>query len=167
MWQFVRPVRGREGRRRRSNGSGRPRWFQGRRCSGGTPTQPKVVFLGDWLTAGWNLSSHPNRINKGIAGYGFPGRDSSDLVARFQSDVVSLHPAVVHIVAGSVDTATAYGGPTRVGQSTVLLPSQRSISLRLTPEGAGAVASRGPCAVSIEVKLAVLLVHWLFVIAHA
>jgi hypothetical protein len=60
-----------------------------------------------------------------------------------------------------------YGGPTRVGQSTGLLPSHRSISLRLTPEGAGAVASRGLWAISIEVKLAVLLVHWLFVIAHA
>lgn len=59
-----------------------------------------------------------------------------------------------------------YDGPTVVGQSTELVPSQFSISLRVTPRGAGSEARRAPSAVVIDMKFVVLLVHWLFVIIH-
>jgi lysophospholipase L1-like esterase len=67
-----------------------------------TPIQPKVVFIGDQLTAGWNLSSNPNWINKGIE-YQY----AVDAEARFQADVVNLHPAIVHIMVGAADTEGA------------------------------------------------------------
>jgi lysophospholipase L1-like esterase len=63
-----------------------------------TPIQPKVVFIGDELTAGWNLSSNPNWVNQG-SNYG----TSVDAEARFQADVVNLHPAIVHIMVGAAD----------------------------------------------------------------
>jgi hypothetical protein len=46
----------------------------------------------------------------------YPGELSSDAAARFQADVVSLHPAIVHILVGSVDAAISDDatGPTVV-----------------------------------------------------
>jgi hypothetical protein len=76
-------------------------------------TAPKVVFIGDWTTAGWTsaFAANPNWINKGVPGIGQccdgPGT-SSDLLARFQSDVVSLHPSIVHIMIGAGDAYVVY-----------------------------------------------------------
>jgi GDSL-like Lipase/Acylhydrolase family/Bacterial Ig-like domain (group 2) len=68
---------------------------------------PSVVFAGDWVTYYWTsgFAANPNWINKGVAGYSLlgPGGSSSGMVARFQSDVVNLHPAIVHIMVGSND----------------------------------------------------------------
>jgi acyl-CoA thioesterase-1 len=74
---------------------------------------PKVVFIGDWVTYYWTngFAANPNWINKGDTGFNqcfsVPadcwGGSSSGVLARFQSDVVSLHPAIVHIMIGAVD----------------------------------------------------------------
>jgi hypothetical protein len=64
--------------------------------------QPKVVFIGDGLTSGWNMSANPNWVNKGV-----DYNTSYDVVDRFQADVVSLHPAIVHIMIGSYDIGAA------------------------------------------------------------
>jgi acyl-CoA thioesterase I len=61
-----------------------------------TPVQPKVIFVGDQLTTGWNMSSNPNWVNHGY-------ETAQYAEARFQTDVVSLHPAIVHIVVGAGD----------------------------------------------------------------
>jgi hypothetical protein len=69
-------------------------------------TPPKVVFIGDWVTYAWvgAFAAHSNWINKGTPGVGLLGKgDSSGTLARFQSDVVNLHPAIVHIMIGSSD----------------------------------------------------------------
>jgi hypothetical protein len=83
-------------------------------ASAATTAEPKVVFIGDWITAGWDLSAHPNWINKGITtdSYGGvfedgPGSSYSAL-SSFQSDVVSLHPDIVHIMVGTVDANVVY-----------------------------------------------------------
>jgi hypothetical protein len=65
-----------------------------------TPIQPKVIFVGDELTSGWNLSSNPNWVNHDYD-------TAQDAEARFQADVVNLHPAIVHIVVGAGDTESA------------------------------------------------------------
>jgi lysophospholipase L1-like esterase len=69
-------------------------------------TPPKVVFIGDWVTNSWAgaFAANPNWINKGTPGVGLLGQgNSSETLARFESDVVNLHPAVVHIMIGSSD----------------------------------------------------------------
>ena len=75
---------------------------------------PKVVFIGDQFTYMWGatapFAANPNWINKGWAwtpvsncfvtcGAG----DSEATAARFQSDVVSQHPGIVHIMVGVDD----------------------------------------------------------------
>ena len=70
-------------------------------------TPPKVVFIGDFITYDWSsgFAAHSNWINKGgsasVAEFG--NGSSSAVLARFQSDVVSLHPAIVHIMIGEGD----------------------------------------------------------------
>jgi lysophospholipase L1-like esterase len=66
---------------------------------------PSVVFIGDSITAIWGsgqqgpqFTQHPNWVDKGIS-----GQTSSQVLARFQSDVVDLHPEIVHILVGTND----------------------------------------------------------------
>jgi hypothetical protein len=66
---------------------------------------PKVVFIGDWITYDWTsaFAANPNWINQGTLD--FFGGNSGGTAARFQADVVSLHPDIVHIMVGVVDEA--------------------------------------------------------------
>jgi hypothetical protein len=74
-------------------------------------TAPKVVFIGDQITHDWAgaFAANPNWINKGspdLARYG--DGQSGGVLARFQSDVVSLHPNIVHILIGPADASVVY-----------------------------------------------------------
>src|SRR5271155_5247982 len=74
-------------------------------ASAATPS-PKVVFIGDWVTYSWAgaFAANPTWINQGAPGQGLLGNgNSGDTLARFQADVVNLHPAIVHIMIGSSD----------------------------------------------------------------
>jgi lysophospholipase L1-like esterase len=81
-------------------------------CGGKTPVAPvadtappTVVFIGDSITAIWGsgqegpqFAQHPTWIAKGIS-----GQNSNQLLARFQTDVIDLHPDIVHILVGTND----------------------------------------------------------------
>jgi lysophospholipase L1-like esterase len=73
-------------------------------------TRPRVVFLGDSLTQSWDLTGlgldEVELLNRGISGQTTP-----QMLVRFRQDVVSLKPAVVHILAGTNDLA-GNTGPT-------------------------------------------------------
>jgi lysophospholipase L1-like esterase len=68
------------------------------------PDPPAVVFIGDSITAIWGstqgpqFAEHPNWVDKGIS-----GQNSSQVLARFQSDVIDFHPQIVHILIGTND----------------------------------------------------------------
>jgi lysophospholipase L1-like esterase len=66
---------------------------------------PSVVFIGDSITAIWGgggegpqFAEHPNWIDQGIG-----GQNSNQILARFQMDVIDLHPEIVHILIGTND----------------------------------------------------------------
>jgi lysophospholipase L1-like esterase len=72
-----------------------------------TPQQHRVVFLGDSITAFWDLAKYfPGRpyVNRGIA-----GQTTSQILLRFEQDVVSLQPEEVVILAGTNDIARNIG----------------------------------------------------------
>lgn len=70
-----------------------------------------IVFMGDSITEAW-AKAHPsffapNRLDRGIS-----GQTTSQMLARFQSDVIEVRPAVVHILAGTNDIAGNGGATT-------------------------------------------------------
>ncbi|MBS0388980.1 MAG: SGNH/GDSL hydrolase family protein [Proteobacteria bacterium] len=90
-------------------------WGQLCRYSGENAALPpatgaRVVFFGDSLTENWkNLQPDffgPERLDRGIS-----GQTTGQMLVRFRADVIDLHPAIVHILAGTNDIA-GNGGPT-------------------------------------------------------
>jgi lysophospholipase L1-like esterase len=75
------------------------------------PGEKRVVFLGDSITDNWRLAEYfPGKpyINRGIS-----GQTTSQMLVRFQQDVVGLHPKAVVILAGTNDIA-GNTGPMRL-----------------------------------------------------
>jgi hypothetical protein len=81
-----------------------------------TVAPPKVVFIGDQFTYMWGstppFAANLNWINKGWAWTPVPdcfvtcGAGTSEATAaRFQTDVIDLHPAIVHVMIGADDLA--------------------------------------------------------------
>jgi lysophospholipase L1-like esterase len=62
---------------------------------------PRVVFTGDSITDYWRLNEYfPGQdfVNRGIA-----GQTTTQILARFQQDVIALHPKAVIVLAGTND----------------------------------------------------------------
>lgn len=75
------------------------------------PGENRVIFFGDSITDNWRLEEYfPGKpyINRGIS-----GQTTSQMVLRFQQDVIALHPAAVVILAGTNDIA-GNTGPIRI-----------------------------------------------------
>lgn len=62
---------------------------------------PYAVFIGDSITANWNLDAAFPGVNVVNAGVG--GQTSTQILARFDADVIARHPQVVVIEAGTND----------------------------------------------------------------
>jgi len=60
----------------------------------------------DWATTSPAFAQNPNWINRGVA-----GQTSGQVLARFQTDVIDLHPAVVNIITGTYDVSTPGWAP--------------------------------------------------------
>jgi hypothetical protein len=68
---------------------------------------PKVVFIGDYVTAQWPVPAGATWVNLGVNtpdSYTNDG-SSGDWAENFQSQVVPLHPDIVHIMVGAEDAA--------------------------------------------------------------
>ncbi len=65
--------------------------------------EPRVVFLGDSITDGWNIADYfPGKpyVNRGISGQTTP-----QMLVRMEPDVIALRPRAVVILAGTNDIA--------------------------------------------------------------
>jgi lysophospholipase L1-like esterase len=69
---------------------------------------PRVVFLGDSITENW-LHGDPGLFSAKVLDRGISGQTTSQILLRFEDDVVALHPDVVHIMAGTNDVAENTG----------------------------------------------------------
>lgn len=70
----------------------------------------KVVFLGNSITSNW-YRFHPEFFKENI-GYvcrAISGQVTAQMLARFRSDVINLHPETVVILAGTNDLAMTQG----------------------------------------------------------
>ena len=69
-----------------------------------TAVNPHVVFMGDSITENWLLGD-PGLFGDDFVNRGIGGQTSPQMLLRFRADVVDLHPAWVHILAGTNDVA--------------------------------------------------------------
>lgn len=74
--------------------------------------QRRAVFMGDSITDNWgNMPEWGGDFLKhnGFVGRGISGQTSAQMLIRFTSDVLSLNPRAVHILAGTNDIAENSG----------------------------------------------------------
>ncbi|MDP3749381.1 MAG: GDSL-type esterase/lipase family protein [Phenylobacterium sp.] len=81
----------------------------------GEDSRPRIVFLGDSITDHWEaLDDRPaeafRMVNRGIG-----GQNTSQMLLRFEDDVVALQPAAVVILGGTNDLRAYVGDPASVG----------------------------------------------------
>lgn len=70
---------------------------------------PKVVFMGNSITNNW-YRYHPEFFHDNdYVGRGISGQVTAQMLARFRSDVIDLHPETVVILAGTNDIAMNQG----------------------------------------------------------
>ena len=70
---------------------------------------PVAVFMGDSITDGWFGSRRQFFNENNYVGRGISGQVTTQMLARFQRDVVDLHPKIVLILAGTNDIAMNQG----------------------------------------------------------
>lgn len=68
-----------------------------------------VVFMGNSITDGWYRKRPDFFISNGFTGRGIGGQTTSQMLTRFQSDVIDLRPKIVVIMAGTNDIALNNG----------------------------------------------------------
>ena len=73
-------------------------------------TAHRVVFMGDSITQAW-IEEDPGLFTDDVIDRGVSGQTTPQMLVRFRQDVIDLHPAVVHILAGTNDIA-GNTGPT-------------------------------------------------------
>jgi lysophospholipase L1-like esterase len=87
--------------------------------------ESRVVFFGDSITDAWPLATYfPGKpyVNRGIG-----GQTTTQLLARFRQDVMSLQPKVVVILAGTNDIA-GNTGPMTLGDTEANLASMTDLA---------------------------------------
>ncbi len=75
------------------------------------PSPDRVVFLGDSITEGWK-EALPAMFAGDVLDRGISGQTTEQMLVRFRADVADLHPAVVHVMAGTNDVAGNRGATT-------------------------------------------------------
>ena len=65
----------------------------------------RVVFMGNSITEGWAPLFAKLFPGKPYVGRGISGQTTAQMLPRFRQDVITLHPAVVVILAGTNDIA--------------------------------------------------------------
>jgi lysophospholipase L1-like esterase len=71
-------------------------------------TDHRVIFIGDSITEAWKPSV-PSLFTGDVLDRGVSGETTTQMLARFRTDVIDLHPAVVHIMGGINDIASPPG----------------------------------------------------------
>lgn len=83
-------------------------WYENAQLPPASPA--RVVFIGDSITEAWR-EADPALFTNDILNRGIGGQTSEQMLVRLRSDVIDLHPSVVHIMAGTNDVA-GNNGPT-------------------------------------------------------
>jgi acyl-CoA thioesterase I len=90
-------------------------------------TRPRIVLLGDSITYHWTADRMPAPSRLNLINRGVPGQTTTQMLLRFEDDVVALAPAAVVIAGGTNDLRIYAGDPAALGES-VIAQAARSIT---------------------------------------
>ena len=102
-----------------------------------TDKRPRVVLMGDSITDHWDAleaEQHPELL---IVNRGIGGQNTSQMLLRFEDDVVALKPAVVVILGGTNDLRAYVGDPASVGASALARISRNITAMSDIAKGRG------------------------------
>jgi lysophospholipase L1-like esterase len=97
-----------EQRERASIGSDRDNLARHRAANASLPppTKPRIIFHGDSITQGWNLTeSFPNQTAFELVNRGISGQITGEMLGRMQADIINLQPTAMILLAGTNDLA--------------------------------------------------------------
>lgn len=80
---------------------------------------PRVILFGDSITYHWNGDALPAPASLELVNRGIPGQTSTQMLLRFEDDVVYLRPAAVVMLAGTNDLRVYAGDPQDVSAQMV------------------------------------------------
>jgi lysophospholipase L1-like esterase len=80
------------------------------------PTAPRIVMFGDSITEFWQF---PHVDGVALVNRGIAGQNSSQMLLRFEDDVVSLSPKAVVILCGTNDLRAYVGNPSSIETSAL------------------------------------------------
>ena len=99
--------------------------------------RPRVVLMGDSITDHWDALEAESRKDLLIVNRGIGGQNTSQMVLRFEDDVVALKPAVVVILGGTNDLRAYVGDPASVGASALARISRNITAMSDIAQGRG------------------------------
>lgn len=83
-------------------------WYRAANRALPRASRQRVIFIGDSITEAWGAAV-PSLFTGDVLDRGVSGQTTTQMLARFRTDVIDLHPAVVHIMGGINDIAHADG----------------------------------------------------------
>lgn len=91
----------------------------------GTDTRPRLVLMGDSITFHWGADELPSIPGLSLVNRGIPGQNTSQMLLRFQDDVIALKPVAVMIFGGINDARIHVGDPAAPMAATAVLDRVR------------------------------------------
>jgi lysophospholipase L1-like esterase len=73
--------------------------------------RPRIVLFGDSITYHWTADKLPAPARLNLVNRGVPGQSTTQMLLRFQDDVVALRPKAVVLLAGTNDLRVYEGDP--------------------------------------------------------
>ena len=129
----------------------------------------RVVMFGDSITELWGMTD-PAFFGNELLDRGISGQTTDQMLGRFRTDVIELHPEIVHILAGENDFA-GNTGPSSVawveGNIKSMVELARSNGIRVVLASALPAARFGWRPEVDPVSAIAALNHWLQAYAKA
>lgn len=90
-----------------------------------TDKRARIVLMGDSITFHWPEQALPAAQHQLVLNRGIPGQNSTQMLLRFEDDVVALAPTAVVLLAGTNDLRVYVGDPAAVSTADSVLARLR------------------------------------------
>lgn len=95
------------------------------RLAAAADKRPRIVLLGDSITFHWPADALPAAQRQLVLNRGIAGQNSTQMLLRFEDDVVALAPAAVVLLAGTNDLRVYVGDPAAPATADAVLARLR------------------------------------------